>query len=529
MRDFQAGGRSPVFGRDGMVATSHPAASLTGLETLRAGGNAIDAAIAAAAVLAVVEPHMTGIGGDCFALFSPGGGPDIVTYNGSGRAPAAADADGLVAAGHAVIDLESPHAVTVPGAVEAWARLAGDHGRLGLDRLLAPAIRMAEDGVPVHPRVAQDWATAMDKLARRPAAAKTFLPGGRAPAAGTVHRQPALAATLARIAEDGPAGFYSGPVAADIVSALRAEGGVQSLDDFEAASGAYVTPIRTHYRGYEIVECPPNGQGLVVLLMLNLLAGFELGGLDPLGPERFHLAGEAARLAYRDRDGLIADPDAAAVPVETLLSIAYADQLRSLIASDQRIGTLPTAGTTPHRDTVYLCAVDSERNAVSFINSLFHAFGSGIYAPNAGVMLQNRGAGFTLAAGHPNCLVAGKRPLHTIIPGMLVKDGRTVMPFGVMGGHFQPAGNVHVLTNLIDFGMDPQAALDLPRGFCMEQSYELETGVPETTAKTLAALGHSVVRAAGPLGGGQAILIDWERGVLIGGSDPRKDGCALGY
>ena len=529
MRDFQAGGRSPAFGTEGMVATSHPLASLAGLDALRAGGTAMDAAIAAAAVLAVVEPQSTGIGGDVFCLFSPKGGPEVLAYNGSGRAPAAADPDALCAAGHETIGLESPHAVTVPGAADAWVRLAADHGRLGLDRLLAPAIALAEEGAPVHPRVAYDWERSHGKLARRPASARVFLPNGRAPAPGALHRQPALAQTLRRIATQGRSGFYDGPVAADMIAALAAEGGMHTKNDFTTAAGAYVEPLRTAYRGYEVVECPPNGQGLVVLLMLNLLGGFDLAALDPLGPERFHLAGEAARLAYRDRNALIGDPDVHPVPVADLLSESYAAGLRALIAPERRLASLPPAGASRPTDTVYLCAVDAERNAASFINSLFHSFGSGILAPRSGVMLHNRGAGFTLVPGHPNRLAPGKRPLHTIIPGMLLEGGRAVMPFGVMGGHFQPAGNAHFLTNLIDYGLDPQAALDLARGFCTEDAYELEHGVPDATARALAALGHRVVRADEPLGGGQAIRIDWQTGVLIGGSDPRKDGCALGY
>jgi gamma-glutamyltranspeptidase/glutathione hydrolase len=529
MRDFQAGGRSPAYGTEAMVATSHPLASLAGLDSLREGGSAMDAAITAAAVLCVVEPQSTGIGGDVFCLYSPKSGSEVLAYNGSGCAPAGVDADALQAAGHDAIDLDSPHAVTVPGAVDAWVRLAADHGRLGLERLLAPAIALAQDGAPVYPRVAYDWTRTEAKLAARPASAALFLPDGHAPVAGTTHRQPALAQTLRAIASLGRDGFYEGPVAADMVETLNAEGGVHTVEDFAAAAGAYVEPVRTNYRGYEVVECPPNGQGLVVLLMLNLLAKFDLGALDPLGPERFHLAGEVARLAYRDRNALIADPDASPVPVDHLLSASYAADLRALIAPGRRLASLPPAGTVRPEDTVYLCAVDSERNAVSFINSLFHSFGSGIVAPRSGVMLHNRGAGFSLEPAHPNRLAPGKRPLHTIIPGMLLQGGRTVMPFGVMGGHFQPVGNVHLLTNLIDYGMDPQAALDLARGFCTEEAYEVERGVPQATVGALSSLGHRVVPADEPLGGGQAIRIDWRDGVLVGGSDFRKDGCALGY
>ena len=536
MRDFHQPGRSPVAALNGMAATSQPAATLAAVEVLRAGGNAIDAAVAACAVLSVVEPQSTGIGGDCFVLYAPGpggpggnGGGEVIAYNGSGRAPAAAEAGWFADNGISEIDFQSPHAVTVPGAMDAWTRMVADHGTMDFAALLAPAIGYAEDGYVVHPRVAHDWAGCVDKLAACEASARIFLPGGSSPQAGAVHRQPELAETLRTIAQDGRDGFYQGRVAADRVGMRRARGGLHTPDDFAAAAGEYVTPIHTDYRGVEVYECPPNGQGLVALLMLNLLSGFDMAGFDPLGVERLHLEVEAGRLAFRDRDALLADPDMADVPVERLLSADYADELRAFISPERALGNMPPAGLPAHQDTVYLCVVDKDRNAVSFINSLFHGFGSGLTSPETGVMLQNRGAGFVLAPGHPNCIAPGKRPLHTIIPGLALEDGRVVMPFGVMGGDYQPFGHAHFLSNLIDYGMDVQAALDCPRVFRYGEVLEAERGIGDEVAAGLAALGHDVQTVESPHGGGQAIRIDWERGTLTGGSDPRKDGCALGY
>ncbi len=529
MRDFQLPGRSPVHGLNGMAATSHPAATLAAIDVLRAGGNAIDAAVAAGAVLCVVEPQSTGIGGDCFVLYAPGGEGEPIGYNGSGRAPAGAHAEWFLDNGIEVIPGDSPHAVTVPGAVDAWARLVADHGSMGLDELLQPAIAYAEEGYAVASRVASAWGGVAAKLRRDEAAARILLPGGRSPGVGEVHRQPELAETLRRIARDGRDAFYTGPVAEDMVACLAARGGLHTLDDFATAKGEYVTPIRTAYRGFDVYECPPNGQGVTALIMLNILQGYDLGGLDPLGVERLHLEVEAGRLAYCDRDSLIADPAMVDVPVERLLSDDHAAGLRARISRDSAMTNLPPPAFPAHPDTIYLCVVDGDRNAVSFINSLFHAFGSGIVSPKSGVALNNRGACFVVEPGHPNCIAPGKRPMHTIIPGMALEAGRVAMPFGVMGSHYQPFGHVHLLTNVIDFGMDVQEALDCARVFRYGDVFEVERGIGDDVARGIAALGHRVEPAALPLGGGQAIRIDWDRGVLVGGSDPRKDGCALGY
>jgi gamma-glutamyltranspeptidase/glutathione hydrolase len=529
MRDFQVSGRSPVYGTRGLAATSHPLATLTAIDVLRAGGNAVDAAIAAAATLCVVEPQSTGIGGDCFALYAPANSSQIIAFNGSGRAPAAASVETLLAQGITKIERHSPHAVTIPGAVDGWYQLRRDYGRKDLGELLQPAIRYAEDGYPIYPRVAYDWQRAQAALQTSEMAAQIFLPHGQCPQVGDRHHQPQLANTLKAIAQHGRDGFYTGAVAEDIVSYLRHLGGLHTLDDFAAAQGEYVTPISTRYREFEVYECPPNGQGLVALLMLNILAGFDLSQYAPLSVERLHLQIEAARLAYRDRDLYVADPAQATLPVADLLSPAYAAELRSLIKGDRAMPDLPPPKFPTHPDTVYLCVVDADGNAMSLIQSVFHSFGSGLVSPASGVVLHSRGAGFRVDPQHFNCIAPNKRPLHTIIPGMLMHQGRAVMPFGVMGADYQPTGHTHLLSNLLDYDMDVQTALDCPRIFAYGGVCQVERGIASATAERLAALGHRIQPAVEPLGGGQAIWIDWEKGVAVGGSDPRKDGCALAY
>lgn len=527
MRDFELPGRSAAYAENAMAATSHPLATLTALEILRAGGNAVDAAVAAVAVQCVVEPAMTGIGGDCFVLLAPAGG-GVVALNGSGRAPAAATAEGLAEFG--VDQLEGTvHAVTVPGAIDAWARLLERHGTRELGELLRPAIRCAEEGFVVTPRVAYDWARDGDRLLQSIAGRVTYLPDDRAPVAGQKLRLPALAHTLRRIAEEGRDGFYRGELAERMVACLRSEGGLHTMDDFAAAAGEFVTPIRTSYRGLEVYECPPNGQGVVALLMLNILEGFELGALDPNGAERLHLETEATRLAFRDRNACLADPAAVDVPIARLLDKGYAAKLRSVIDPERALADLPPPLLPEHRDTVYLTVVDRDRNVVSFINSVFDSFGSGLVCPETGVLFHNRGKSFSLAPAHPNVIAPGKRPMHTIIPALAFEDARRTIAFGVMGGHYQPVGHVHVLTNVVDYGLDPQAAIDAPRAFAQDGELRLERGIARAAVEALARRGHKVVPAGKPLGGGQMIVIDHARGVLIGGSDPRKDGLALGY
>jgi gamma-glutamyltranspeptidase/glutathione hydrolase len=528
MRDFQLPGRSPLRVTEAAASTSHPLATAAAIDMLKAGGNAIDAAIAAAAVLAVVEPQSTGIGGDGFMLYAPQGGGKVVAYNGSGRAPQRATCDWYAGQGLNAVPTYGVHAVTYPGLVDAWCRIHADHGSKPLEQLLQPAIRYAEDGYVVADRVAFDWADCAERFAAQPDVDPVLFRNGRTPKAGETMRDPRLAETLRKIARQGRDGFYKGPVAEDIIGHLKSLGGCHEMEDFAGTEGEYVEPISSTYRGTEIFQMPPNNQGITALLMLNILGGFDLGKLDPLSAERLHLEIEAGRLAYRDRNALIGDPRHGAIRTEEILAKDYADKLRGLIRRDRAIADLPPP-LMEAGDTVYLCVVDRDRNAVSLINSTYHSFGSGVVAPKSGVILQNRGSSFRLDPKHPNCIAPGKRPMHTIMPGMAVRDGRAWMPYGVMGGDYQPFGHVHLLTNILDFGMDPQAALDCARVFYDSGNVELERGIPEQAATGLKQRGHRTVAAPEPLGGGQAIQIDTKAGTLTAGSDPRKDGCALGY
>jgi gamma-glutamyltranspeptidase/glutathione hydrolase len=514
---------------NGMASTSHPLASLAAVECLRRGGNAVDAAVTASAVLCVVEPQSTGIGGDCFAIVAT---PDGALHglNGSGRAAAGVTLDWFLERGLGEVHHDSVHAVTVPGAVAAWARLLADHGTWDLGRCLEAAIGHAEEGFPVAPRIAASWAHEEARLSRDEGARLNYLLDGRAPKVGEVFRMPALARTLRLISERGPAGFYEGEVAADIVATLAAKGSFLTLDDLAAMEPTAVTPVVTGYRDIEVAELPPNGQGITALILLNILKRFELKGLDPHGPERHHLHLEATRLAYACRDAFIADPAHMRVSVDMLVSDGYGAQLADRIDPNRRLADV-TPERVPEADTVYLSVVDRDRLAVSFINSTYDSFGVGISTAKSGVVLQNRGACFVTTPGHPNAIGPSKRPMHTIIPGFALRKGRPFMPFGVMGGAYQACGHAFVISNMIDFGMDPQEAIDASRVFPSEgwSAVDVENGLPAATVQGLRARGHEVRQSPAPIGGGQAIRIDWDKGVLVAGSDPRKDGAAIGY
>jgi gamma-glutamyltranspeptidase/glutathione hydrolase len=524
-RDFQLPGRSPVIACDAMAATSHPLATLAAVDTLRAGGSAADAAVAAVATLCVVEPQMTGIGGDCYWLVSQPGKPPS-GYNGSGRAGVNASYDALHAKGMTEIG-DSIHAVTVPGAIDAWEAILKAHGRFGLDRALSMAIKYAEGGFPVAARVAWDWSRYVGKLKADPGAAKHYLFNGAPPKEGDVVRFPALAATLKTIAAKGARAFYEGDIAADMAATVNARGSFLTPEDFARHHGDAATPISSNYRGLDLVELPPNGQGLTALVMLNILENFDLKSLDPYGPDRFHLVLEAARLGFAVRDTHLADAAHMRIAVADLLDKSFAKKLAAKIDLKKRV-KLPAA-PTPGSNTVYLTVVDRDRTAVSFINTLFSHFGSGICTEKTGILMTNRGACFTMEAGHPNVFGPDKRPMHTIIPGMAMRDGRCDMSFGVMGAHYQPMGHVQIVNNMLDYGMDVQQAIDAPRFFFEGEQTVVETGTPAATVEGLKARGHDVVFAPTPWGGAQTIKIDWDRGVLMAGSDPRKDGCALGY
>ena len=529
MRNFHLPGRSPVHARNGMAATSHPLASLTAIETLKRGGNAVDAAIAAVAVLGVVEPHMTGIGGDCFALIAqPGQKPRAL--NASGRAPAAATQRWYAEHSIDAISPTTAHAVTVPGAVDGWATLNASHGRLALAELLAPAIEIAEAGWVVAPRISSDWANGVPKLSLHAGARRHLLVDGqRAPRVGEVMRSQALAATLRAIARGGRDAFYEGEIAADMVATLREAGGLHTLADFAAQRSNWIEPISARYGDLDILELPPSTQGIVALIILKILARLGPLGTDPNGAERWHVLMEAARLAYALRDAFVADPAHADVPVAHMLADDTIASLAGRIDRRRRVADLGPVLRPAGTDTVYLTVVDRDGMAVSFINSLFAQWGSGIMTERTGVCFHCRGVGFMLAAGHPNVIAPGKRPMHTLVPAMAMKDGNPFMSFGVMGAAYQPMGHVMVVTNMVDYGLDPQEALDFPRAFVEGDTIFAEDGVPQAVRAELIAMGHKIGRRAEPWGGGQAIMIDRENGTLVGASDHRKDGCALGY
>ena len=529
-------GRSVVRARHGMVATSQPLASAAGLEVLKRGGNAVDAAIAMAAVLNVTEPNMTGIGGDAFMLVYSSKTKKLEGLNASGRAPRALTLDHFAPKKVTQMPTDGLEPVTVPGAFDGWVTLLEKHGTMKLPDLLAPAIELAEQGFPVMEKIAADWATEVPRLKLTAAASATFLPEGRAPEPGTIFVQKNLARTLRTLAAGGRDAFYRGPIAKAIVEYCRQNGGFLSLEDFAAHKSEWVEPISTTYRGYTLYEIPPNGQGLTALLLLNILEGVDVQGMRN-DPERYyHTMIEATKIAFADRNRFIADPAFAKVPVKELLAKDYAARRRALIDPQKAIDVPAYGDLRVGNDTTYFTVVDKDRNAVSFINSIFFNFGSAVVAGDTGIVLQNRGAGFSLDPGHPNRLEPGKRPFHTIIPAMVFKDGEFLMSYGVMGGDIQPQGHAQVLVNLIDRGLNLQQAIDAPRvRYVSGRGVMMEDGLTPAVIEALIRRGHERVlppdgvmhRAL--MGGGQAIMVDPATGALLGASDARKDGIALGY
>jgi gamma-glutamyltranspeptidase/glutathione hydrolase len=529
MRNFHVPGRSPVYATHAMCATSHPIASLTAIEVLRKGGNAVDAAIATAAVLAVLEPQMTGIGGDCFAMLAKPGQRKLIALNASGRTPAAATCQWYAKAGMREINAQSPHAITVPGAVDGWARLLADHGTMTMAELLAPAIELAERGVAVAPRVAWDWARAESKIRCNEAASRHLLVNGRAPDAGEVVRFKALARTLRSIAEGGRDAFYEGEIAVDMVKELRRLGGLHTLEDFAAQRSSYVTPISVPYKGIELFELPPNNHGIVALILLKLLEKIGRSGKNPASAERYHVMMEAARLAYAVRDMFVADPATADVPVMHMLSDGLIGDLAKRISKSKRVDALGSIPQPTGSETVCFSIVDERGMAISFINSLFADFGSALATKRTGIVFHNRATGFTLDPRHPNAIGPRKRPMHTLAPAMVFNKAQPWLSFGVMGAAFQPMGHVYLLTNIVDYGLDPQEAIDHPRVFFEGDRLEVEWSLPAPTVQRLKDMGHSVAVRETPWGGGQLVVMDRANGVLIGASDGRKDGLALGY
>jgi gamma-glutamyltranspeptidase / glutathione hydrolase len=526
-------GRSPVHAPRAVVATSQPLATAAGLRVLWAGGNAVDAAVAAAAVLAVVEPHMTGPGGDLFAQLWWAADRRLHGLNASGRAGRGHTPGALHAAGHRRMPASGPATVTVPGAVSGWAALAERFGVLPLPRLLEEAIGHAEEGFPVSPIIARQWAALAPFLAADPGAATTFLPAGRAPAAGEWFRNPELAATLRLLAAEGAAALHEGPLGRRIVAHLRGAGGGLHERDLAEHRAEWVEPLGADFRGARVWQLPPNGQGIAVLEMLRILEPFDLAALGAGSGDYIHHLVEAKKLAFADLHRFVGDPAAMELSAERLLDDEFIAARRRLLdprraAPDVAAGTAPGA-TARSGDTVYLCTADAAGNMVSLISSIYGGFGSGVVVPGTGFALQNRGAGFTLEPGRPATLAPGRRPLHTIIPGFVTRPtGEPWLAFGVMGGPMQPQGQVQVLLELLLSGRDPQAAIDAPRWRHLDgPRLALEPGVPAAARTRLAALGHDLIDGEEEFGGAQAIL-RLPRG-WAAGSDARKDGMAAGF
>jgi gamma-glutamyltranspeptidase/glutathione hydrolase len=534
------GTRSVVMARNGLIATSQPLASAAGLRVLQQGGNAIDAAVTAAAVLAVVEPTMNGVGGDLFAIVYDGRRKQIRGLNASGRAPAAATPAEFAKRKLDEIPYRGVLSISVPGVVDGWHELLSKHGTITLARALEPAIAYARDGFAVSEIIAGQWKDEEPTLARDPAAAATFLPSGQAPAPGDVFRNPKLAATLDALARGGRDAFYRGAIAQAIAADMQRRSALLTAADLAAHRSDWIDPISTTYRGYELFELPPNTQGIVALEMLNILEGFDLKSLGHNSAAYLHLLVEAKRIAFADRAAWLADNSAIPPSVlDRLRSKEYAAARRKEIdpskaAADYRAheaaGAPPVPEPRPAKgDTIYLTAADRDGNVVSLIQSIFESFGSGIVAGDTGIALHNRGSLFSLQANHPNVLAPGKRPLHTLVPAMVLKDKRPWLSFGVMGGDMQPQGHVQVLLNLIEFGMNVQEAGEAARFRHSPAGLALESAIGDEARAGLTTRGHKVIDSKGVYGGFQGILIDARTGVLMGGSDPRKDGLAIGY
>jgi len=532
MADRSAGNpaltRSVVHAPNGMAASSQPLASMAAIQMLQNGGNAFDAAVAAAAVLTVVEPMQTGLGGDMFALLYNQKNKKVEALNGSGRAPLKANREYYLAKGYKKIPQTGMLSLTTPGTVDGWAEILNKHGTMTFAQVLQPAIQYAEKGFPVSEIIAAQWKRSEELLRKNKEARECYLIEGKAPKEGDIFKVPHLANTLKAIAAEGRDAFYKGKIALEIADYVEKNGGLLSYEDLASHSSTWVKAISTNYKGYDVYQLPPNGQGIVTLSMLNILENFDLTAIEHNSAEYIHLLAEAKKLAYADRDCYIADPDFSPVPVDKMLCKTYA---RSRSQQIDRLCPMEKVhvGFELVGDTVYLSVVDKDRNVISFINSLYTSFGSGIVAGDTGVFLQNRAMGFSLEENHLNTLEPGKRSLHTIIPALVLKDEKPYFSFGVMGGDMQPQGQVQVFLNHVEYGMNVQEAGESPRFRHHDQGIALESDISAKTKLELMERGHAVTGGLDFFGGYQGIIIDPETNMLQGGSDPRKDGCAIGY
>ena len=534
--------RPVVEASHAMVATSQPLAVQTGIDVLKSGGTAVDAAIAVNAMLGLVEPMSCGIGGDVFAIVWEAATQRLFGLNGSGRSPGNLSRQTFLDQGHQVIPSRGPLSWSVPGCVDGWFTLHERFGRTPMSDLLQPTIDTAKTGFPVTPVIARMWQASAERLAKDPGAAAVFLPDGRAPQARAIFRNERLVEALALIADGGNDAFYRGPIAEKLVAFSNQAGGHFSLPDFANHTSSWVDAVSVPFRGYDVWQLPPNTQGLATLQMLKILESFDLASMEHNSAEYLHLLIEVKKLTYEDRARFYADPDFYDVPIKALLSGSYATRLRNRIDL-QHAATefLLEEPRLLRGDTVYLSVVDEEGNAVSFIQSIFNSFGSCVVPPELGFAIQNRGSLFHLDPRHANAFLPNKRPFHTIMPGFITKDGHPVFPFGVMGGDMQPQGQLQILLNLLEFGMDPQLAGEAlrfrhdgsstPVGHHMSDGgvVHLEPGMSDATIEGLRANGHCVETTSAGYGGYQGIWIDGKSGTLLGGSEPRKDGCALGY
>ena len=524
MRDFHLPGRSPVYGSNGMASTSNPLSSKVAIQILEAGGNAVDAAIGAALLQGLLEPQMAGIGGDCFILLSPAGSEEIIALNGSGRAPEKLCAKQIRDAGHSVMPIRGVESITMPGAIDAFCTLSSDYGKLGLKASLAPAIHYMKTGVPIAPRTSFDWILAESEL--KGAARDFYLIKGKAPQAGQIFQAPMQAKVLEKIADKGRDGFYKGEVAEDMVSSLNAIGGSHSLEDFANVRCNYTTPISGKYGSIEMFEHPPNGQGATAICINNILSHFDISSMDAFGVQRTHIEAEATKLAYDARNRFIADKSSR---IDHMLSMETAKNLASLINTKSVLVNTKSITESVHKETICLTIVDKDLMSVSLIYSVFHSFGSGFASSKFGINFQNRGAGFILEENHPNEAGAKKRPMHTIIPGMLKENEKIIMPFCVMGGAYQATGHSRFVSNIVDFKLHPQSSIDSPRSFADADFLKIERGYKKNVCQGLMDLGHNLIVPDTPIGGAQAVYIDYKNGTLVGASDARKDGASLGY